>query len=246
MSTRKAFLTAEWRYLAMLNYEVERGILEPKLPAGTELDFFNGRTFVSVIGFRFLATRLMGVRIPFHSDFDEVNLRFYVRRQEGGAVKRGVVFIREIVPHATIARVARWAYNENYMALPMRHQIEATGETGPARVEYAWRVANCWNRLSVLCDGGASAPLPEGSLQQFIAEHYWGYTGQADGGTVEYEVAHPPWRIWPVARAELELDGAPLFDDAFSGVLHRSPDSAFLADGSAVTVFRHRRLAIGD
>src|SRR5438128_566574 len=139
MFTDRAFLTAEWRNLVMLNYAVDPRLLEKFVPAGTELDTWQGKTFVSLVGFRFLNTRVRGIAIPFHRNFNEVNLRFYVRRLEGNEVRRGVVFIREIVPRRAIATVARVAYNEPYVALPMSHRIESRTQGG-LDVEYAWRL----------------------------------------------------------------------------------------------------------
>jgi uncharacterized protein YqjF (DUF2071 family) len=120
----RIFLTAEWRDLVLLNYEVDPGLLVPYVPRGTELDYWNSKAFVSLVGFRFVNTKVFGVPIPLHSNFTEANLRFYVRRREQGEVRRGVVFIREIVPRPAIALVARTFYNENYVTLPMTHTIE--------------------------------------------------------------------------------------------------------------------------
>ncbi len=231
------FLTAEWRHLVMLNYQVDPALLAPLLPAATELDFHRGRAFVSLIGFRFLRTRVLGFAIPFHQDFDEINLRFYVRRVAGGEVRRGVVFVREIVPKIAIAAVARFAYNEKYVARPMRHHVD------PGRAaEYGWREGGVDNKIGVECTGEAQ-PLVEGSEEQFIAEHYWGYSAQRDGGCVEYEVRHPSWKVWTATRSYFEGDRARCYGHAFGQVLGRAPDSAFLADGSAVTVSRGRRIA---
>ena len=144
----------------MLNYAVDPGLLLPLVPSGTELDFFANRAYVSLVGFRFLDTRVLGVPIPFHRDFDEVNLRFYVRRNTGTEIRRGVVFIREIVPRRAIAAIARWVYNENYIALPMRHQITSK------HVTYAWG-KNC--KLELTPAGERFLPA-EGSEEQFIAE----------------------------------------------------------------------------
>lgn len=235
----QAFLTAEWRYLALLNYQVDPALLEARIPPGTELDLFQGRAFVSLVGFRFLNTRLLGISIPFHRDFDEVNLRFYVRRCEAGVVKRGVVFIQEIVPRRAIAAIARWVYHENYRALPMSHVVIDEG-AGP-RVDYRWRLGNCWNRLSAAGTGAARA-MVEGSLEQFIAEHYWGYCAQPDGRTMEYQVAHPPWRVWGIASAEFSGDAQALYGAEFAAVLSRPSDSAILAEGSPVTVYSGKRL----
>jgi uncharacterized protein YqjF (DUF2071 family) len=227
-----AFLKAEWRYLAMLNYAVDPALLRDRVPRGTELDTFNGNTFVSLVGFRFLNTRVRRVAIPFHCNFDEVNLRFYVRRIDAGTVKRGVVFIREIVPRYAIAAVARWLYNEQYVDLPMGHEIDTSNGVS---VEYRWRLQSHWNRLKLRTSGDPS-PLVEGSEEQFISEHYWGYTAQRDGGCLEYEVAHPPWNVWRAEQATFQGDCTALYGPDLARVLQRKPDTAFLADGSPVAV----------
>jgi len=235
----RVFLTAEWRHLALLNYEVDRALLRPRVPPGTELDLFQGKAFVSLVGFQFLNTRVRGIPVPFHCNFEEVNLRFYVRRRDAGELKRGVVFIQEIVPRRAIAAIARWAYHENYRALPMSHAISQ--QSGGPRVEYSWRLGHCANRLAVAAAGAARA-LTEGSLDEFVSEHYWGYCAQPGGGTMEYHVAHPRWRVWDVTRAEFSGDAAALYGAELAGVLSRPPDSAFLAEGSAVTVYDGRKL----
>ena len=222
--------------VAMLNYAVDPRLLATFVPAGTELDRFEGRTYASLIGFRFLRTRVRGFWIPFHADFDEVNLRFYVRRTVAGEVRRGVVFVREIVPRYAIAKVAQWVYGERYIALPMRHRVAGpTSEGGRVQVEYAWRRAGRWNTLRMQAEGRPS-PAPPGSLQQFITEHYWGYGRKSDDATIEYEVAHDPWRIWTAASATFEGDCSDLYGADLAACLTRPPDSAFLADGSTVAV----------
>jgi uncharacterized protein len=229
------FLTAEWRMLAMLNYAVDPSLLLPLVPRGTELDEFRGKTYVSLVGFRFLRTRVRGLRIPFHADFEEVNLRFYVRRQAAGESRRGVVFVREIVPRFAIAKVAQIAFGERYLALPMTHRIAGTN------VRYGWRLEGRWNSLSVECEGDSTF-ASESSLEQFITEHYWGYAAQRDGGSVEYRVEHGRWRVWHARSAMFEGDCAALYGAELSACLTREPDSAFLADGSPVVVHAGTRL----
>lgn len=238
----RVFLTAEWRDVAMLNYDVDASLLARSVPRGTDLDTFDGRTLVSLVGFRFLRTRIFGVAaVPFHANFDEVNLRFYVRRRDAsGEVRRGVVFIREIVPRRAIALIAMLAYNENYSCYPMRHRVGANG--ADVRAEYEWRLGGRW--IGLRADAAGEPALPsEGSLEQFISEHYWGYSRQRDGGTVEYHVTHPQWRVWRSASAGFVGDGAAMYGAAFGEVLARRPDSAFVAEGSAVSVFAGRRIA---
>jgi uncharacterized protein len=231
----REFLTAEWRYLAMLNYRVPAEWLTPFVPTGTELDLWDGAAYVSLVGFHFRNTRLLGLPIPFHQTFEEVNLRFYVRRTVSGEVRRGVTFLRELVPLPAIAFVAQLSYNEPYRALSMRHRIDVTppNET-PSLVEYAWKRASSWNRIRVEPNGTA-LPIEPDSEEEFIAHHFWGYTRQRDGSTVEYEVRHPSWRVWKLRTADLD-DDASVFDAPFAGALRRAPHSAFLADGSAVSV----------
>lgn len=243
-AARRTFLTGSWRYLAMLNYVVPPESLAPYVPRGTALDTLRGEAYVSVVGFLFRDTRLLGVPVPLHRDFEEVNLRFYVvRREADGSVRRGVTFVRELVPRPAIALVARLAYNEPYTAMAMRHRIEHVpgSDEAPRVVEYSWRQRSGWSRLGVE-PTGLAAPVAEGSDEEFITEHYWGYTRQRDGSTVEYRVAHPRWRVWPVARAALEADAAELYGPAFAGALAAPPRSAFLAEGSAISVSTPRRL----
>ena len=236
------FLTAEWRSLAMLNYEIDPAALAPFVPAGTELDQWQGKTYVSMVGFMFLNTRVMGISIPFHANFEEVNLRFYVRRQAPDGTRRGVVFIKELVPRAAIAWTARTFYNENYVALPMNHRWR-TFDSGGIEATYSWSFGGRENRLRVLTSGEPAEAL-SGSCEEFITEHYWGYARQRDGGTVEYQVEYPRWRVWRAGEATFDCDVAGLYGRQFADILAPPPASAFLADGSPVTVFKGTRLAL--
>jgi uncharacterized protein YqjF (DUF2071 family) len=231
----RAFLSAAWRDLVMLNYEVPEGVLRPLVPRGVELDRWNNHLYVSVVGFRFLHTRLLGVAIPGHGSFEEVNLRFYVRRRIGDEMRRGVVFVRELVPKRAVALLARFAYNEPYRALAMRHRIEVDGDQQTRR-EYAWRTNREWTRLQAVTEGSAQ-PLVGGSEEEFITEHHWGYTRQRDGGTIEYRVEHPRWNVWNASAASLTGDLASTYGPEFSRAMAGPPRSAFVADGSPVTVY---------
>ena len=228
------FLTAEWSHLAMLNYAIDPSILTPLVPAGTELDRWNHTTYISVIGLLFTGTKVSGFSIPFHRNFEEVNLRFYVRRKSIEGWRRGVVFIKEIVPRSMIAVMAQYLYNEPYISLPMSHRIE-TGSAGLRSVRYNWRFDGRPNFLQATVSG-APQPLPIGSEAEFITEHYWGYNRQRDGSTLEYRVEHPRWSYYEVSEATLQCDVAGIYGSAFQASLSRAPLSAFLAAGSAISV----------
>jgi uncharacterized protein len=232
----KIFLSAEWRDLLMLNYEVDPVHLQKYVPSGTELDSFDGKTYVSLVGFRFCRTKLLGsIPIPFHTEFEEINLRFYVKRREGNEIRRGVVFIAEIVPKRAIALTARWFYGENYVRRPMPHRV--VRNESRMEVEYYWRSGTEWCKLQAHASGPPSRPT-EGSLEQFITEHYWGYSRQPNGRTVEYHVQHVPWKVWNATQANFSGDTRDLYGEELSKLLKQTPSSAFVADGSPVKVLR--------
>lgn len=226
----------------MLNYEVPSSVLAPLVPKHTVLDLFAGRALASIVGFRFLNTRVLGVPIPFHRDFDEVNLRFYVKREmPDGAVRRGVVFVRELVPRRAIAFTARLLYNEPYDAVPMHSRVPPRLIASPGRVFYGWLSGERHSQVSVTTVG-LPAALAAGSEAEFIAEHYWGYTRQRDGSTVEYQVAHPSWRVWQAEEPSFNADVRGLYGAEFERPLMAAPQSAFVAEGSNVTVYRPTHL----
>ncbi len=218
----------------MLNFRIDPAILAPRVPAGTELDFYNGETYVSVVGFLFYHTVVLGLPIPLHRNFEEVNLRFYVRKKSADTWRRGVVFVRELVPKIAIAVTARVFYGEPYQALPMRSEV--TDRDGEVRTSYEWRRGRKWESLTMSARGEARI-VPVGSHEEFITEHYWGYT-QRGPRTSEYRVEHPRWRIWPAESFALKADVATLYGEAFCEPLSAIPVSAFIAEGSHVQVFR--------
>ena len=241
--TARTFLTAEWRYLAMLTFETEAALLRPFVPRGTELDTHDGRVLLSLVGFRFLSTRILGCRVPFHQDFDEVNLRFYVRREVPGELRRGVTFIREVVPRRLITFVARSAYNEPYVTLRMDSDVPRAPVAGPGRIRYAWKSSAAWQYLALTAVGEPRLP-DHGTEYAFISEHHWGYTRQRDGSTLEYRVEHEPWRLWVGADVAVPGDTVALHGGVFARPLSAEPTSAFLAEGSSVTVTQPRRLGL--
>ncbi len=235
------FLTADWRYLAMLNYEVDPQVLASRVPKGTELDSHGGRHFVSLVGFLFLNTRVLGFPALFHRNFEEVNLRFYVRRRMGDESRAGVVFIRELVPLPLISEVARLTYNEPYRTVPMHHALTQTNAQLQS-VEYLFGGSRDQSRLALHVDAAAQE-MRRGSEEEFLSDRGWGYTTQRDGGTIEYRVEHPRWRVWSDARWELDGPLGDFYDEPFADILSGVPASAFVADGSAVAVHLPERIA---
>lgn len=238
------FLTAEWRKLIMAQYEVQPDTLAPYLPRGVELDLYQPaptaappRCYVSLVGFLFDRVRVKGLAIPLHTRFEEINLRFYVRRREpDGTIKRGVAFIREFVPRRAIAWVARTFYDEPYLAIPTRHEISSTADTLTA--SYSWKLAGRWHTLSAAASSQPQ-PISPASEEEFITEHYWGYTRRRDGRTSIYQVEHPHWQTYRLTSHIITVDFAALYGPAFAFLNDQPIASLLLAEGSAVTVRSH-------
>lgn len=233
MKQKPVFLTASWDYLVMLNYAVPAEILHPYLPKGTEIDLFEGKALASMVGFLFNQTKVFGAKWPFHTNFEEVNLRFYVKRFDGQQWKRGVAFISEIVPKHMIAWMANTLYNEHYTRMPMQHQLHITANQ--LQLNYQWKNATQWNSLGVTALNQLQPILPN-SEAEFIFEHYWGYNQLNNHQLIEYGVEHPRWEMYSVTDYSFDADIASLYGSAFEPFLSQEPQSVMLAKGSNVII----------
>ncbi len=231
----KRFLTAEWRDLIMANYEVSPDLLATRIPAGTELDLHKGKCFVSLVGFTFLDTRVLDFLVPFHVNFEEVNLRFYVRRVMGDEVRRGVVFVKEIVPRAAIAIIARTLYGEPYECWKMSSFRDAL------HVRYSWTKGDSRNSISV--ESGPNLGMPtDDSHEEFIIEHYWGYTKRGVSRTDEYKVEHPKWELFDAGNPRIDVDFGGTYGDEFAFLDDQKPHSVVLAKGSEIAVYKGEKI----
>ena len=227
------FLRADWNNLIMANYVVAPEVLYPYIPRGTELDFYKGDAYISLVGFMFLNTRIRGFSIPNHINFEKVNLRFYVKHCDGSQWKRGTVYIKEIVPKPAISFIANSLYGENYATMKVKHfHIEKEEQIETC---YNWKFKDKWNTLSATC-AKKSLPMRINSEEEFIAEHYWGYSKHAADKTIEYEVVHPQWEIFKVAGYKIDCDFAGIYGDTFSFLADLTPASVFMAKGSEVRI----------
>lgn len=238
-TVRWPFLTATWSNLLMSNWEVDPGALVSRLPRGTELDLYDGRCFVSIVAFQFRNTRVLGVPVPWHRHFPEVNLRFYVKRVEDGQTRRAAVFISELVPRFWVASIANRLYNEPYRSLPMSECVER--DESRLTLSYSWREEGRLQRLSCEAQGCPRSP-GAGSREEFIAEHYFGYTQQRDGSTIEYQLTHPTWRVWEAPRVTFDWAPELTYGELFGPILSRPPNFSFVAEGSSVSVSCPRAL----
>ncbi|MBL4705214.1 MAG: DUF2071 domain-containing protein [Flavobacteriales bacterium] len=233
-----SFLKAEWRKLILASYKIDPNILQPYVPFGTKLDSWNGNTYVSLVGFMFVNTRVLGMKIPFHINFEEVNLRFYVKRKgENGDWKRGVVFIKEIVPKSAITFIANTLYKEHYQTLPMKHSWFEDEKS--LNVIYEWHLNDKWNKIAVNTHIKPIS-IVEGSKEEFITEHYWGYAKHGDDQSNEYEVTHPQWETYQIKHFAIDVDYQAVYGDDFGFLSDSDPDSVMLAEGSEISVENKR------
>ena len=238
----RTFLSARWEYLAMFNYEVDAAVLQPHVPPFTTLDLYNGKAIVSVVGFMFNNTRVMGIKWPGFVNFEEVNLRYYIKYFDGTIWKRGVGFISEIVPQALVARIANWFYNEHYSVAAMNHSISL--KDNELEVTYKWKKKNQqWNSMTLKANS-TLMDVAAGSEEEFIFEHYYGYNKLNETTTIEYSLTHPRWQVYPVTDYKLEFDVENLYGSTFVPFIqHAKPVSVFLAKGSDVMVRMPKRIS---
>ncbi|MEZ4973095.1 MAG: DUF2071 domain-containing protein [Cyclobacteriaceae bacterium] len=234
----KTFLQAEWRKLAMANYSVDKKLLDKYLPPKTEIDLWNDVCYVSLVGFMFQDTKVKGLKIPFHTNFEEVNLRFYVRYNDNGEWKRGVVFIKEIVPKPALTFVANTVYKENYETMPMSHSWATSDEN--LTVEYKWKKGR-WNSLKVVANKKATL-IGNDSEEEFITQHYWGYTKISNERTSEYGVEHPKWEVYQTKDYSIDVDFADIYGQEFNFLTLGKPKSVLLAEGSEIRVKDGRQI----
>jgi len=231
----RKFLTAQWKDLIMANYAVEPDLLSGRMPRETSLDLDDGKCFVSLVGFMFLDTRVLGLPVPFHINFEEVNLRFYVKRETRGEVRRGVCFVKEIVPRRAIAAIARGLYGEPYECWKMGHQRTDT------EIEYTWERGSNSNKVRVKV--GESQGVPSANSHgEFIIEHYWGYTARSGGRVDEYKVEHPKWELFSVSDFEINVDFGAVYGGEFAFLTDAKPYSVLLAKGSDIAVYKGERI----
>jgi uncharacterized protein YqjF (DUF2071 family) len=236
------FLKAKWKNLLMLNYEVDPAVLQPYLPPGTELDLWKGRALASMVGFMFLDTSVLGIKWPWHINFEEVNLRFYVRHFDGKEWKRGAVFVSEIVPRSTIVLIANNLYKEHYRALPMRHSVIPANHNC-TQFSYEWKLKGQWNKLAATVSNDYK-DIQSGSAEEFIFEHYWGYNGLSTIETIEYQVEHISWQVAEVKDYVFNADVVALYGEKLAPFLKREPYSAFFANGSEISVRMGEKIRI--
>lgn len=228
---RNNFLVAHWENLVVASFKADKQLLQPFVPRGTELNDWNGDYYMSLLGFQFSRARFCGIPSPFYRRFEELNLRFYVRQKVKSGWRKGVVFIKEVIPSKLVGCIAKWLYHENFAALPMHHHIY-TGNDG-RHTEYYWEQESKPGYLK-LCSQLQPEPAVPGSLPAFIHDHYIAFT-KTKKHSYTFDIQHPDWNIYPALSFEMQLDAVALYGEAFRDAFSQ-PATAFLLDGSKTNV----------
>jgi len=231
---RPPFLSASWRNLVLVNYEVPVDLLRPHLPRGAEPDMRDGKAWCSLVGFQFLDTRVLGIKWPGFVNFPEWNLRFYVRHGD----QRGVCFVKEYVPQRWVAFLANTLYGEPYVAARIDPRI------GNNRAMYRLHTDGRINHLEVIADGPAAFPKEKGGIDDWFKEHEWGFGTLRNGRLIRYRVEHPRWRVFPTATGKwkVDVDWAAMYGKRWGAMNGSKPDSVVFAEGSPVRVFPYDSL----
>ena len=233
----KVFLKAKWENIIMANYQIEPKLLLPFLPKGVSLDLYQGKAYVSLVGFMFKNTKLFDVPIPFFGTFEEINLRFYVVSKEGDELKRGVVFINETIPYRLVAWIANKLYKEHYTVVPTKHQLIKTSESN--HIQFEWLLQKKWNSIAVDFDSKTES-MKTDSLEKFIYEHYYGYTKINEHQTEEYQLRHPSWKTHKINDYNIDCDFEVMYGKSFSILNQTKPTAVFIAKGSDVAIYWKR------
>jgi len=232
--------SSEWRDLILLSYAVEPAVLAPYVPAGTVLDLYRGKAWLSLMALFSQKTRILGLPLLWQNDFSQIHLRFYVRRHAHGEQRHGSAYLNELVPNPALALMGRVLYDEHFVTVPVHHKVSLEGDQ--LRVRYFWKAERGWERVGVTAKVGPPKAIEEGSLEEFLAHRLWGYTTQRSGTTYEVKLSHPRWQIHPVEKSDLRLRSMDYFGEPFHYILEREPDSAFLARGSHVKIRRMHKI----
>ncbi|BAO54491.1 YqjF family protein [Nonlabens marinus] len=232
-----SFLTSTWSYLPFANYKVPPELLYPHLPKGTVLDLRGELADISLVGLRFERTRILNLPIPFHINFSEINLRFYVCQPDTG--KKGVVFIKEIVDKPMITFVANNLYHERYQTMPVRFELEEK-KGQKSHLKYQWK-PKTWQEFALTYEPEALS-IVDGSEEQFILERYFGYSEYDKKTTFEYEVCHASWEHFKVTDFQIDVDFEQTYGPEFALLNSLRPDSVMMAQGSRISIEKKRKL----
>lgn len=228
----KPFLTAYWHNLINITYAISPTLLTSYLPKGVTLATKDGKAFVSLVAFSFEETKVKGIKIPFHVNFPEINLRFYVNYKG----KVAVCFINEFVPKQCIALVANKLYNEPYIAYPMKVSTEVNEKQQELTISHQITKRKQVHRLKAIVSTQSYTP-ESNTIAHYFKEHDLGLGIDKKGRTLYYRVEHPIWAIYPIKEYIVQMDFEQLYGKPWGILNTLEPLHILVAKGSKIAVY---------
>ena len=232
MKKSKTFLTARWENLAIITYKIHPASLSIYIPPGLAADTINGDAFVSIVAFDFNDIKIKSLRIPFHVNFPEINLRFYVKDEN----RNGVVFISEFVDKYFVPFVANSVYNENYKRIRMKKVMKILDGDDVIHLNYNMNMKGREFNLNMKAKQESFIP-GENTIEHFIKEHEWGFGKSRRGKLLSYKVVHPVWEVCPVTHFSHNFDFGLIYGNKWEMLNDEKPFNVMFAKGSEVKVF---------
>jgi uncharacterized protein len=192
-------MTQTWHDLLFAHWPVDADSLRSRIPAGFELDLFDGQAWLAIVPFHMSNVAPRGVpALPWISAFPELNVRTYVRVND----KPGVYFFSLDAANPVAVGVARLLVHLPYYAASM------TVEEHAGRIHYRSRR----RRGPLSADASDKAPATfvgdyrptgdlhapvRGTLEYFLTERYCLYTVDNSFRGFRLDIHHPPWPLQP-------------------------------------------------
>ena len=180
-----------WEELLFAHWTVPADALRAHVPAGLDIDHFEGRAYLGLTPFRVTNLRLRGLPpVPGFSSFLELNCRTYVSHGD----KPGIWFFSLDASSRFAVEGARRLYKLPYFRARMSGPPHFTSVRLNSEREHHWDAT--YERT------GAASHAPPRTLEHFLAERYCLYSVDEAGRLHRAEIHHLPW---PLQGAEAEI-----------------------------------------
>lgn len=230
-SNKKLFMSCSWTNLLYVNFRIDAKLINALLPKDLEADLFDGFAILSFVGFRFTDARLLGIKIPFHQKFPEINLRTYVKSKKN-PTEKGIYFISEMVPKFMTYFVGKFIFGEPFSRINVQEILNENS--------FGYKIENKNEGLemSAILSQNLNEQI-KNKEEEFIVDRVFAFCGKANKKSKKYEVQHPKWNLMKAENSNYIFSNLSHISKLLNNFLQgATPSSIFATDGSAVDVFR--------
>jgi len=221
LPTEKWSFYQEWNNAIFLHWQVELTELEKFVPKDLEIDLFEGNPWISVVAFTMENIRPKNLPpFPPISDFDEINIRTYVKSNN----KTGVYFLSIEGGTSLSCKIAK-----GISELPYRYsKIE--------RTENHYESSNSEFNDKLDIEFTIGKELNEKTeLDKWLTERYALFQ-DTDRAINEFEIHHLEWPINEITLKKVELDY-----QRFDKLINNSPNKTQYSKGVKVIAWRKNK-----